>query len=150
MRLLLISLLFIGSLSLPAQAEEEGYGEEEEVTTTAPASSPMGNTLAKIATKLQLSDEQLPQVEAILREFQSTPKADSPQAKKARRRALRARISTVLTPEQQTLMRQNSRPSGTGNARPQTAAKRNWLDVLIDDIAAPLIDKRRRKGRQKN
>jgi hypothetical protein len=149
MRLLLISLLFIGSLPLLLAQEEEGYGEEE-TTITAPASSPMGNTLAKIATKLQLTDEQLPQVEAILREFQSTPKADSPQAKKARRRALRARISTVLSPEQQTLMRQNSRPFGRGNARPGTAAKRNWLDVLIDDIAAPLIDKRRSKTRKKN
>lgn len=150
MRLLVISLLFISSLPLSAQAEEEAYGEEEMTTTAAPASSPMGNMLAKIATKLQLTDEQLPQVEAILREFQATPKANSPQEKKARRRALRARVSTVLTPEQQALMRQNSRPSGSGNARPGTTAKRNWLDVLIDDIAAPLIDKRRKKGRQKN
>lgn len=148
MRLLLISLLFISSLPLLLAQEEEGYGEEE-LTTAAPASSPFGNKLAKIATKLQLTDEQLPQVEAILLEFQASPKADSPQAKRARRRALRARISTVLSPEQQSLMLQSSR-SGSGNARSGAATKRNWLDVLIDDIAVPLIEKRRGKTRQKN
>ncbi len=148
MRLLLIGLLFISSFPLLLAQEEESY-EKEVTTTNVPATSTLGNKLAQIAAKLQLSNEQLPQVEAILLEFSTAPKPDSPQAKRARRRALRARISTILSPEQQQLMRQNNSPN-TRNTRSGKATKRNWLDILIDDIAAPLIDKRRSKTRQRN
>ena len=69
MRFLLITIIIISSLfSCALSAQEEDY--DETVTNDAENAAPPANTkLDKIAAKLQLTDEQLPQVAAILEEF---------------------------------------------------------------------------------
>lgn len=143
---LAIALFFIISscFSSGLRAQEgEGYDEETAYETEF-AATPTNEKLAKIAARLQLTDDQLPQVEAILEEFSLQPVPTTPEAKKARRRALRARVSALLTPEQRVLIQQ-SRNNAPGKAAGK--ASRNWLDVLVDDIAAPLINQRGQKRR---
>lgn len=134
----IISSFFSGGL----RAQEEGY--DEEIDETEYAAAPPNEKLARIAAKLQLTDEQLPRVEAILEEFAQQPPPVTPEEKKARRRALRARVSALLTPEQRALVQQG-RANTTAGAPGKH--KRNWLDVLIDDVATPLINQRGQKRR---
>ncbi len=142
MRLLLITIFIISSFfSSGLRAQEEGYAEEELTETPEGVATPANGKLAKIAARLQLTAEQLPQVEAILLEFSATPPPTTPEAKKARRRALRARVAQILTPEQRALLNQQKTSRRNPNS-PETT-KRHWLDAIIEDIATPLLNQRR-------
>ncbi len=150
MRLLLFTFLIIIISSLFSsglRAQEESYGEEELTEDPAYVASPASEKLAKIAARLQLTEAQLPQVEAILLEFAASPPPTTPEAKKARRQALRARVGQLLTPEQRALL-QPGRNTTAGRSRKGGSGKRNLLDVLIEDVATPLLDQRR-KGRNR-
>jgi hypothetical protein len=143
MRFLLISLFIISSLfSCALSAQEEDY-DETPTDDTEYAAPPANTKLDKIATKLQLTDEQLPQVAAILEEFSQQAPPTTPEERKTRRRALRTRVIALLTPEQKAIVRQgrsvgNSRKASTVNGK----AKRTWFETLLDDVATPLLNQR--------
>ncbi|MEM1358544.1 MAG: hypothetical protein AAGF89_10105, partial [Bacteroidota bacterium] len=148
----LIFLLFVPLASfLSAQetlAEEAAY--EDTDPTTDPA---FRARLDKITAKLQLTEAQIPEVAAILKEFTATAATNpptTPEAKRAQRRTLRSRVMRLLSPEQRALVQAGR---GRANASPHQASKkagpqpqkRGWFDVLLDDIAAPLLNNRRGK-----
>jgi hypothetical protein len=141
MRFLLITLFIISSLfSCALFAQEEGYDETPTDNTeyTAP---PANSKLDRIAAKLQLTEEQKSQVAIILEEFaQETPPA-TPEEKKTQRRALRTRVTALLTPEQKAIIRQG-RSAGKNRRANGAKAKRSWFDVLLDDVATPLLNRR--------
>ncbi|MFK8161366.1 MAG: hypothetical protein AB8H12_02790 [Lewinella sp.] len=146
MRFLLTTLFIISSLfSCALFAQEEGY-DEMATDDTEYAAPPANAKLNKIAAKLQLTDEQLPQVTAILEEFSQQAPPTTPEEKKARRRALRTRVMALLTPEQKALVRQG-RPAGNNRKAPANGGKtkRNWFEVLLDDVAMPLMNQRKQR-----
>lgn len=151
-KIFLILIVCISFLSLRAQ---EDYTDNVDYAEEDPITSPIQAQLDKAIAKFQLTDEQVPQMETLLLEYaqglQDNPPA-SPQAKGARRRALRASVSKILTPEQLQLMRQGNkrggarRQAGKPNAsRPQS--NNSWFDRLIDDIAKPLLEQHQQSRR---
>ncbi|MEM9928862.1 MAG: hypothetical protein AAF840_03495 [Bacteroidota bacterium] len=142
MRLLFTTFFIIASLfSCGLTAQEESYDETTLTAEPTSLSSAASEKLKKVAAKLRLTEDQLPQVEAILLEFAAQPAPTTPEARKARRRALRARVSQLLTPEQLALARQIRQGKGKSRQQP-TTQKRNLLDMLIEDVATPFIEQR--------
>lgn len=150
--ILLFFALLLSPLSAQETLAEEEVYEEEETSTTDPA---FQARLEKIATKLQLTDTQLPEVAAILEEFAAATAANpptSPEAKRAQRRALRTRVMRLLSPEQKALVQRakgnaNGRQRQSGTKASPQPKKRNWFDVLLDEVATPLLNNRRGKRR---
>jgi len=148
-------ILIVCSSFLGLRAQEDYTDDVDYETTEETSVSPIQAQLDKVSAKLQLTDEQIPEVEALLLNYFQRLKDDppaSPQDKGARRRALRASVGKILTPEQRQRMRQGKAKSG---ARKQAGKQKNtpqrnnstWLDRLIDDVAAPLLEQRQRKRR---
>lgn len=103
--------------------------------------------LFRINQRLLLTDDQYPQVEAMLEAYQNDLASNPPvsrEDKRARKRALRTRIMGILTPEQKA--RAKARRSGGGKRSAPTPQKRSWFDVLLDDVASPLLERRKRGG----
>jgi hypothetical protein len=151
-KIFLILIVCIPFLGLRAQEDYDDGVSYEEAETSA---SPIQAQLDKIVVKLQLTEEQVPQVETLLQEFfqqrQDNPPS-SPQEKGERRRQLRTSVGKLLTPEQRQQMRQGKggkKQARRSNASPQRNSD-NWLDRLIDDVAAPLLEKRQRNRRGKD
>lgn len=147
--LLLLSISLLGSLSAQETLPDETY-EDTEATIPDPASQAR---LEKIATKLQLTEAQIPQVAAILETFAATTAANpatTPEAKRAQRRALRTEVMALLSPEQRALVKRGKANTNGGQRqgpnKPATQpAKRNWFDLLLDEVATPLLNNRRGK-----
>lgn len=127
-------------------AQEEGYGEETATETAEYTAAPANARLDKIVARLQLTEDQRWQVAAVLEEFAQQGTPTTPEEKKTRRRALRARVMAMLTPEQKALARQG-RPSGNNRRGPASneKTKRGWFDVLLDDVAMPLLNQRKQR-----
>lgn len=140
--LFIISSLFSGVLC----AQEEGYDEPLNDATEYVAPQ-VNDQLDRIAAKLQLTEEQSVQVANILEEFSLETPPATPEEKKARRRALRARVTALLTPAQKALIRQR-RPAGNNRNSPAAngKARRNWFEVLLDDVATPLLNQRKQRN----
>ena len=138
--LLLIPLFFLGWLGHGLAAQEELQQEELAIASSA------DEQLGRISAKLQLTEDQLPEVRLLLEEFleqnQINP-ATTPEEKRSRRRAIRGRMAKLLTPEQQALMRQKGGKARQAQ-RPEKQQK-HWLDALIDEVATPLLEKRQRR-----
>ncbi|MEM9261101.1 MAG: hypothetical protein AAGA62_15775 [Bacteroidota bacterium] len=151
---LFIFLLFVPlASSLSAQ---EALSEEAAYEATDPTTDPAFQArLEKITVKLQLTDAQIPEVAAILKEFAATAAANPPptmEAKRTQRRALRSRVMRLLSPEQRALVqggrgRANANPRQGGKKAGAQSPKRGWFEVLLDDIATPLLNNRRGKRR---
>ncbi len=147
MRLFMTTFFIINSLfSCVLAAQEEGYDEEASTETAEYAAAPANDKLDKITAKLQLTEGQRSQVAAILEEFSQQGMPATPEDKKARRRALRTRVMALLTPEQKARARQG-RPSGNNRRAPATneRSKRSLFDILLDDVATPLLNQRKRR-----
>lgn len=153
-KIFLLLIVCIPFLGLRAQ---EDYTDDVGSEATEISDSPIQAQLDKVSAKLQLTDEQIPKVEALLLEYfqQLTDNPPtSPQDKGARRRALRTSVGKILTPEQRQRMRQSKakggarKQAGRQNSKPQRNSD-TWLDRLIDDVAAPLLEQRQRKRRGK-
>lgn len=149
--LLIVCVPFLG-----LRAQEDYTDEVDYEATTETAASPIQDKLDKVAAKLQLTEDQVPEVEALLlayfQELKDNPPA-SPQEKGARRRALRAAVGQLLTPEQRQRMRKGKAQGGNRKqaekrkAAPPARSNDNWLDRLIDDIAMPILEQRQSNRR---
>lgn len=149
-------ILIVCSSFLGLRAQED-YNDEVSYEETETSVSPIQTQLNKVAAKFQLTDEQIPKIETLLTEYfqnlKDNPPA-SPQEKATRRRELRKAAGQILTPEQRQQMRQGKAKSGGRNqaGKQNSSPQRNnnsWLDRLIDDVAAPLLEQRQRKRRGK-
>lgn len=147
-------LLIVCSCFLSLRAQED-YTDEAEYEETEVSASPIQARLDKAVAKFQLTDEQVPKMKELLLQYAQDLKENPPasqQEKGARRRALRASVSKILTPAQLQQMRQGKSRGGarkqSGNRNsPRQGKSDNWLDRLIDDIAVPLLEKRQRNRR---
>lgn len=144
--LILLSLFLFGPWgnALPAQEEPSDDPFLEDPVSDAP----WRKQLDQLTLRLDLTDEQVPAAESLLEEYYTSltenPPA-TPEEKRTRKRALRARFARLLTPEQQATLR-NSKNANPGE-NPQRQ-KRGWLDVLLDDVATPLLNNRNRNRRK--
>ena len=143
--LILLCCLFAATVSLTAQKEvsDDPFVSEEPL----PA-EPWRKQLDQLTARLGLTPEQRPAAEALLSEYyaelQANPSATA-EEKRSRKRAFRKRFQQLLTPDQQQTLRAGN---GGGSQRQAAPPKRGWLDVLIDDVATPLLDNRRRNRRK--
>ncbi|MEM6770789.1 MAG: hypothetical protein AAF597_09420 [Bacteroidota bacterium] len=103
--------------------------------------------MVRITQRLQLTPDQVPQVRTLLEahhaDMQNNPPA-SVDERKVRKRALRSRVMAILTPAQRERLK--AQRGGSRNQKNAAAGKRHWLDVIIEDVAAPLLDRRKRNG----
>jgi len=102
--------------------------------------------MVRITRRLQLTPSQQPRVAAILSSYR-TDLAENPptsvEDKRARKRAARSRVVALLSPEQKARLKAGRRArGGKGQPSPQ---KRHWLDTILDDVANPLLDSRKRR-----
>lgn len=142
MRYLIITSLFFFGLMGSTLSAQGG------IAGPAGAGSLFNDTiLVRINRRLLLTDGQIPQVRTMITAYQ-TDLADNPPAtpedKRARRRAFRSNVMAILTPEQKA--RAKAQRAGGGRKKGASQQKRNWLDVIIDDVANPLIERRNRGG----
>ncbi|MTB53738.1 hypothetical protein [Lewinella sp. W8] len=108
--------------------------------------------LDRIDQRLGLLPDQRASIREVLITF-TEKYGDQPPAtkdeKRQRRRALRQAVSALLTPEQIARIKE-SRKNASGNlpknnsGSPSPTPKRSFLDILLDDIATPLLEKRKR------
>jgi len=150
-RFLLLCFVAIGAWSNALHAQEEPSdlpapdGEYTE-TPLLPA-NPWRQQLDKLSTRLKLTPAQSSAAEVLFADYHAdladNPPA-TPELKRARKRALRGRFRQLLTPEQQADLRSGNK--GRNSTAP-TPKKRHWLDALLDDVATPLIEKRKKNRR---
>lgn len=130
-----------------AEEEDDGYYADDAYDDE-PAALPalVKAQLAEATVRLELTDEQTPAVGDLLLAYHEDHTAEPPAddgEERTRRRALHTSVNNLLTPGQRQLLR-----DWTGEhpaASPGKPKKRKWFDVLIDDVAAPILDKRRKK-----
>ncbi|TXF89991.1 hypothetical protein FUA23_08545 [Neolewinella aurantiaca] len=143
-------ILIVCSSFLGLRAQEDYNGSSPSPTTETPAL--VETMLDKISRKLQLSEEQVPQVETLLQDFFQHPENQTGASPEVRR-ALRAAVSKLLTPDQRQLLKQKRARNGTvrrgSNPNMVAPQKSSWLDLLLDDVAYPLLEKRRRNRAEK-
>lgn len=112
------------------------------------SAAPWQKQLDQLTVRLSLTPEQIPAAEQLLAAYYTelidNPPA-TPELKRARKRTFRNRFRQLLTPEQQADLR-----SGTKSRKATATAQkqRHWLDVLIDDVATPLLEKRKKNRRK--
>ena len=137
--LLMTCLFFLGLLGNPLLAQGAIPG---------PAAAGIFNDtmLVRITRRLQLTPTQQPQVAAILTSYRTDLVENPPTSvedKRARKRAARSRVMAVLSPEQKARLKAE-RGARNGN-NPPSPQNRHWLDTMLDDVANPLLDSRKRR-----
>lgn len=146
-----VTILFsVFLLAGPLSAQEEDYVEEDYAEDTAPPPTrlhPLVRALGhEAALHLKLDEEQEVAVTELLRQYRQDavdfPPADTDEAA-IRQRGLHAAVRRLLRPDQLTLHDnwQGEHPI----AQPPRRGKRGWLDVLLEDVATPLLQSQRNK-----
>jgi hypothetical protein len=151
MRLLILTLgILLSGLPLGAQDSLSIISTPQ----TEGAGAMIEQKLDRIDQRLGLMPDQRESIRKVLVDFTEKyggQPPDTPEEKRQRRRALRQAVSTLLSPEQIALMKEGRKKrSGTLPDKrvgsPSPTPKRNFLDVILEDIATPLLERRKKNN----
>ncbi len=133
--LLIIALILLGGMTNTLAAQDITPG------TAGPGAVFNDTIMLRLSRRLQLTPTQQPQVAAIMNSYRADLAANppgSPEERRTRKRNARSQVMALLTPEQKARLKANRNGKGSGG-------KRGWIDVLLDDVARPMLDGRRRQ-----